>query len=114
MPNAGVEKMVEKLKNTYEAEADAQTYKAPCCTDKGCECHGNLPFDVSVVGVLDVDFYHCDVLLGILLNEVLDVGCHLKSWLLIWFAYVAKAGLVISHEIGNFIANALVLVVPPL
>ena len=112
MHYAGVENMVEKLENTNKAEADTETYKASCCSDKGCEGHGNLPLDVGVVGVFEVDFYHGDVLLGILLNEVLYVGIHLIGWLLIWVADVAKAGSLISHETCNFIAQVLVFVVP--
>ena len=94
---AGVEKLVEKLKNTDKAEPDAETHKASCCSDKWRECHGNVPLDVSIVGVLEIDFYHGYVLLGILLNEMLYVCLHLISWLLIWAADIAQAGFVISH-----------------
>ena len=97
--------MVEKLKNAYEAEADAKARKASCCSDKGCESHGNLPFDILVVGILDVDFYHCDVLLGVLLNELLDVGIHLIGGLLVRITHVAKTGAVIAHKVRNLFAN---------
>ena len=63
---ARVEKMVEKLKNTDKTEANTKTHESPCCTDKGCECHGNVPLDVGVVRVLYVDFYHGNVLLRVL------------------------------------------------
>ena len=99
MHYARVEKMVEKLKNTDEAEADAKAHKASCRPDKGCESHGNLPLDILIVGVLDVDFYHCNVLLGVLLNELLDVGIHLIGGLFIRVTHVAKTGAVIAHKV---------------
>ena len=72
MSDAGVGKMIQKLDNADEAEADAETDKASRRSYKGCESHGNFTFYVCIVGVLQVDFHDGDVLLRILLNEALE------------------------------------------